>query len=353
MKYHTLIVEDRKDILTEVCDRVESLGHSFDTAVCQSKARKHLKSGKGYAYILLDLEIPTSADGVPRISNGLTLLREINKIPGLDDVPIIVMTSHAEGNPDLPIETMRHAGAFDFIRKPFVDTGRTLEKTILETLDKSSRSKPGMKSHSRAMSPAEKPQPFEEGEMVFSPTRVEFCGVKICESTGIFRTILEYLSCKTSFGQYKGYSGIELAKLTGKELQGQCSISSTVSNLRDHIERLLLNERNLTTERFDVIDSRGRGYRFTERVIVKHVDKEPLDDTQFEYLEENEEDISETQQWILHRLHRAGEFRKAEYDLQFPQANSTALREDVKHLRQRGYRIVFDGPARTGCYKLR
>jgi FixJ family two-component response regulator len=49
-------------------------------------------------------------------------------------LPIIIMTSHYQGRPELAIDVLRHNGATDFIEKPFPENGKTLEVTIQEAL---------------------------------------------------------------------------------------------------------------------------------------------------------------------------------------------------------------------------
>jgi DNA-binding response OmpR family regulator len=57
MKLHALVVDDSSDILEDVADRLESLGHTCDRVSCQNDAREHLEQNS-YSYVLLDMEIP-------------------------------------------------------------------------------------------------------------------------------------------------------------------------------------------------------------------------------------------------------------------------------------------------------
>jgi DNA-binding NtrC family response regulator len=111
VKYRALVVDDDRQILEAVADILTSLGHAYDLASTQEEARGYLGSGR-HDYVLLDLEIPVRQGGLPRIQNGLNLLAETLKAPGMENVPVIVMTAHGRDGPHLAVEAMK-TGAVD------------------------------------------------------------------------------------------------------------------------------------------------------------------------------------------------------------------------------------------------
>jgi len=113
MTFHALVIDDNQDVLEDIRDRLDSLGHTCDCAKTQTDARELLKCGQ-FTYALLDLEIPVRYGTPCRIANGKNLLREIRRTGGFEDIPIIVITSHGHDSPKLAIEVMKHGGAVDF-----------------------------------------------------------------------------------------------------------------------------------------------------------------------------------------------------------------------------------------------
>ena len=232
MSFHALVVDDDPGIREDVQDRLESLGHTCDLAGSQQEARALLPENR-YAYVLLDLEIPVKYGRPSRVVNGKNLLRTIRDTKGFEDIPIIVMTSHGHDSPLLAVDVMSNGGAVNYVMKPFPESGPTLEKAIRNAL----RSRPGAKSHSEAVADPGPPQPFEEGELVFSETRVELCGVKICDGDGLIRAILDVLRGRDSSGVLVCLSGEELAQRVGDGMIGQNDIADAVRRLRDHPTR--------------------------------------------------------------------------------------------------------------------
>ena len=167
--FHALVIEDSEDILEDICDRLDSLGHTCDCASTQEQARERLQRPEGYTYVLLDLEIPVKYGRKSRIQNGRNLLTEIRATSGLEEIPIIVVTSHGKDSPDLAIDVLRHNGADDYITKPFGSNGRSMEQTILDALDETGRSRPGVRKRSKVAKPAKPPVAFEEGRRRWHP----------------------------------------------------------------------------------------------------------------------------------------------------------------------------------------
>ncbi|QNN24714.1 response regulator [Planctomycetales bacterium ZRK34] len=244
MTYHALVVDNNPDVLEDVQDRLESIGHSYDCATCLQSACNHLAKN-GYSYILLDLEIPVRYGRPSRIPNGQNLLREIRRMKGFEHIPIIVMTSHGHDSPDLAVEVLRGNGAIDYVKKPFADNGHTLEKAIQDGLTASGRARPGAAKRSGATK-EEPPHPFECGELVFFKDRVELCEVKICggPESGMIRRILDALRQTNTHGRYVRYAGAELAKLVGYE-RGQNGIAEAVRDFRDQVCMVMLSEANI------------------------------------------------------------------------------------------------------------
>ena len=391
MKYHALVVDDNPSTLDDVKDRLESLGHTCDLVESQAEAKDLLGENR-YAYVLLDLKIPVK-DGRPsRITNGENLLWTIRRTKGFEGIPIIVMTSHGHHSPALAVKVMSNGGANNFVMKPFSDTGSTLGKAIRDALRHTGRSHPGAKSHSELARDPGPPMQFEEGEMVFSETRVELCGVRICDSvgSGLMRAILDILKQKDSRGKFVALSGEELAQLAGSPMTCQNDIADAVRRLRERIKKAMLDQANVKCIRQDVIaNDRKYGYSLSRKVTVRDADdvnnevnrlKNDVNKNKNEVnrggndvnknkngvkngvyecpndpnkIQNEVNNLSVRQQWILAELRSNGEMRKGEifrgYQKQFSRSKTT-LERDLEELRQRGL-IRFDGKKRTGCWR--
>ncbi|OGV39305.1 MAG: hypothetical protein A2020_11900 [Lentisphaerae bacterium GWF2_45_14] len=130
---HALIVDDSQQIIEDLRDRLDSLGHSYDNAMSQLEALD-LFSRNTYSYILLDLEIPFIYGKPSRIQNGKNTLESIRKSERGSSIPVIVITSHGLDSHKLVTEVMRCGGADDFMGKPFPNIGETLEQKIMDVL---------------------------------------------------------------------------------------------------------------------------------------------------------------------------------------------------------------------------
>lgn len=362
MKYHALIVDDSPDVLDDVKDRIESLGHTCDCATCLQNAREHLDKNS-YSYILLDLEIPVCYGRPSRIQNGQNLLREVHTTKGYEDMPIIVMTTHGHDSPDLAVEVLRCDGATDFVKKPFPNTGHTLEKAIHDALTATGRSRPGASKHSAAIN-HEPPQPFECGEMVFSEDRVELCEVKICGTpgSGMIRRILDQLKHKNSNGRYVRYGGAELAKRVECE-RGQNSITEAVREFRNSVCEVMLEEANVQMNRLRdiILNDRRYGYRLSSKITVRDAGAPPsvlcdppndlVNDPQKNPTPSNDEtEYNKRQQWVLEQMRAGKPVRKVDIIDQFKCSKETAKR-DLKALRCHGL-VEFVGPYKTGHWRL-
>ena len=190
MKLHALVVDDNPDILDNVKDRLESMGHTCDLARSQAEARGLFAENR-YSYVLLDLAIPVKSGRPSHATNGEDLLWTIRRTKGSENIPIIVMISQEPRSFRFAVKVMRNEGTNNFVLKPFADHGRPLGKAVRDALRNSQRSQ-------RTTKPVhipEPPRPFERGELTFYPSRVELCGVKVCGSKGksMIRRILDVL----------------------------------------------------------------------------------------------------------------------------------------------------------------
>lgn len=350
MTFHALAIDDDPAILEDVKDRLECLGHTCDGVTCMTCAREHLATNT-YSYILLDLQIPVRYGRKSRIPNGQSLLREIRSMKGYEDIPIIVMTTHGHDSPDLAVEVFRCDGATDFVKKPFPDEGHTLEKAIRDALDASGRSRPGAVKRS-GLATIDPPQPFECGEMVFSPSRVELCEVKICggPESGMIRRILDELRHTNQHGRFVRYDGSELARRIGCE-RGQNGVAEAVAAFRTHVCEVMLDEANVKVNRlYDIIlNDRTNGYRLSRKITVRDADDPPSPEptaTPRDPAAADDPDLNARQRWALDHLATHGQLRKAEIVTEFNCSPTTAER-DLRDLRRRG-QIEFVGPAKTG-----
>lgn len=355
-----LIVEDDPRIRDTVVDVVESLGHEHDTASCQEAARQ-LLNGHAYAYALFDLEIPVK-DGrnFPRIENGINLLREAIGQFG-KRTPVIVMTAHGNDGPHQGVDCIK-MGAADYIPKPFPIRGRTLDKAILEALDRSGQSGP---KTTAAPKPSGPPRAFDGGKMVIFNRRVEICGVDIPISQ-LMHQILTLLSEKRPNGQYVAYAGSDLMERLGTDC-GQNGIASQVLEFRKKVAQRLLEEANVTCERTSIIASGGPGYRLQEWVKVEsghravartnlpseepdgvpQTDPSPVSTTSESKPPIN---LNERQRWALGELKRGTKLQVRHLMDRFGCSSATAKR-DLTALKSSG-QVRFVGSARAGHYAI-
>jgi CheY-like chemotaxis protein len=365
MTFHALAIDDDPAILDDVKDRLECLGHTCDCAACLNCARE-LLAGNTYSYILLDLQIPVCYGRKSRIPNGQSLLRDIRAMKGYADIPIIVMTTHGHDSPDLAVEVFRCDGASDFVKKPFADRGHTLEKAVRDALAASGRSRPGAAKRS-GPGINEPSQAFECGEMVFSPSRIDLCDVKVCggPESGMIRRILDELRHTNSHGRFVRYDGNELAKRIGCE-RGQNGVAEAVRGFRDHVCEVLADEANVKVNRLHdiILNDRRFGYRLSSKIRVRDKDdsaKAPRDlesdDRGSEHGPQSDpangdDDPANNarQQWAIQRMQNGADLRKAEIITQFGCSNKTAER-DLRDLRRRGL-VEFTGPPKTGYWRL-
>lgn len=361
MSYHALVVDDDPDIIEDVKDRLEGMGHTCDTVMCQTDARECLKS-KGFSYVLLDLEIPVRYGRPARIPNGQNLLAEIRTMRGLEGLPVIVMTAHGLDGPDLAVEIMRDGHATDFVKKPFPSKGETLEKRIHDALARAGRTRLGGAKHSKVVTKEAEPLPFEAGVLTFNATHVELEGVKICgdaESSRI-RKILDELRLKDARGRLVAHSGKILAAKIGCTERGQNGVSEAVRDFRKHVTEVMRKEANVAVGPRDVIESKGRGYRLSDKISIgtgndpnggprKDRGHDPDDPNTDPVNDPDGDSLNARQEWFLGQIRAGKHLQIGDLMKQFPRSKSTAKR-DLSDLRRRGL-AEFEGSPRTGFWR--
>ena len=104
MSEKILLVDDEKDFLDVMSERIQARGMDVTTAESAEKALESVESG-GYDAIILDLMMPGM--------DGLQTLKAIKKKN--PDLQVILLTGHA--TIEKGIEAMK-LGAMDFLEKP-------------------------------------------------------------------------------------------------------------------------------------------------------------------------------------------------------------------------------------------
>ena len=107
-KPRVLIVED-DPITNEVIQFYLKHDYVVDVSVTEQQALGFLKSNKYFA-VLLDINLG-------RGGNGLNVLRELRKMPGLENLPVIAETAFALNG---DAEEFLGAGCNYYLSKPFI-----------------------------------------------------------------------------------------------------------------------------------------------------------------------------------------------------------------------------------------
>ena len=93
MKPRALVVEDDPLIMPTIKSVLHSMIHRHVWVTNQSDAREALQKHE-FDYVLLDLQIPALPDcGGADTQYGLNLLREIRRIKGQQQLPVLIMTA--------------------------------------------------------------------------------------------------------------------------------------------------------------------------------------------------------------------------------------------------------------------
>ena len=104
MNEKVLLVDDEKDFIDTLSERMQNRGMEVSTTTSAFKALKKIED-ESFDAIILDLKMPEM--------DGLELLRKIKE--NKPDVQVILLTGHA--TVEKGIEAMK-LGAMDFIEKP-------------------------------------------------------------------------------------------------------------------------------------------------------------------------------------------------------------------------------------------
>lgn len=331
MTIRALVVDDDEDIIRTVGDILDSLGHRYDAAADQEGARNLLGPDK-YAYVLLDLEIPVRPGHLCRIENGKNLLAEIRQTPGMESMPVIVMTGHGNDSYELAVSVMK-GGAVDFVGKPL--DGDKLDKAIREALSKgdpqADRSRAGRKPRPDALEPFSATQ----REMVIHEDHVTVCGVTVWQDTGLpdMRKILLLLNKKEN-SRYVRINGTRLRNALDRTVSNP--VSRPIKDFRDRASELMANECGLECGSQDIIATGGGGYHFTEWMVVREAGA----DAQLpEEAGEPEEDdgLNERQRKILEAIDSGEELRQKDVIAMFRRNwNPSTVKRDIKGLRDAG-----------------
>ncbi|MCL2648725.1 MAG: response regulator [Phycisphaerales bacterium] len=368
MNHKALVIEDDPTIAQEVADILASLEHGHDFASDQETARQRIETN-GYDYVLLELEIPIrQGSGLSRVQNGINLLDQIRASSHMRHTPIIVMTDHGSDGPKLAVRLMKK-GAVDFVNKPFKDGA--LDRAILDAL--------GRKQDRRSPLPLTAPKQFDGGTMTFFPKTVELCGIRIVASSGranLIWRILDTLRKKRDNGKYIAYEGSELAKLV-KCRGGQNGVAGAIRDFRTNVTTLMQDELDVTVGRQDVIRSGGQGYRLADWIETKtagenenavapqknlqchlqcHADRGtvnihhgtangPVNGTV------NDDDGTANRRGQIIEQIRLGTNTKAPAIANAIGCSLRTVKRDIEALKAEGA-IIFDGPAKTGRYRL-
>jgi CheY-like chemotaxis protein len=103
-----LVVEDHAGLRATVGALLRWQGYRVDEAAHGSEALAVAAHARPDV-IVTDLEMP--------VMDGATFIRRCRELPGLDRVPIVVMSAHAE--PGKALERLRAARVSAYLAKPF------------------------------------------------------------------------------------------------------------------------------------------------------------------------------------------------------------------------------------------
>lgn len=354
-----LVVEDDRKIKTDIIDdALASLGHQSHWAQDQKEARR-LLDGNEYDLVLMDLQIPSRADGRPSSEYGKTLLKQIQQSKGRGAVPIILMTGYHQECVDMSAE-LHEIGVNACISKPFPTSGRTLMALIEEVLEKHGRSR-------QAAIAREADGPLKEftgGVLSFHHHEIVLCGETLVERTqrGYAWGIIEALRERNTKGRYVHINSSKLARIIGPTL-GQNTLIKAIKTLRERMAQTMRERLGLDCGMEDVIDNGGQGYHLRDWITVEVFDEsgtrigggeaaalldEPVAEAS---IEKKAKRFSERQQWILNRLAAGEGLTRRQIEEKFDISSRTAKRE-IGGLVAEGL-VYFNRSGHPGEYHLR
>ena len=331
-----LVVDDDQDILEDVQERLRGIGHVAVSAACLDDARATLEAKPDFAYVLLDLEIPTRYGKPPMIQQGLNLLNFINQTH--PELPVVVMTAHGHDSSDLPAEVMRHGRAFDYLRKPFARPGdkhRTLEAAAKAANEQRLQA---------LLGPTEPPQqldPFTAAsrELVIEEERITLCGVEVWNdrAQGDLRAALEVLAVRTRHGAWPRVRGTSINERLGREISNP--ISKPIQRFRDACTDRMRELKHLACGKFDVIaDSKGGGYHLADHIVVV-IAGSPQAEPVRSAVEPEAQPASEPamnpyQEWVLAQLDAGQAVRQKDVIEHFARDRGTLVRRDESSIKR-------------------
>jgi len=353
--HKALIVEDNPECLDGYLDAMDSLGHRYDLADCQQKARDMLAENE-YTYVLLDLEIPFEPGRMPRRENGENLFEQIVACDSPDTPLVIITTSHGKGDNEWAADLVA-AGAANFINKDFPKFGRTLDSVVKKALVRR-RGRRRAVSPSNVERPAGKSRRFSGGEMLFGVDCIRLCGVKIItdKGTGQSMMILDELRQQDSQGRFVPRCAEELATAIDAP-GGVGTISSCIGLLRRNIIKRLQRELGIKCELEDVIARDEQGYYLREWITVVDADEDAISQAGFEGCKANVSGkgtptvrLNRRQKWALAEIQRGVRLQRKMLEERFRVTAKTAKR-DFAELREWG-RVEFVRSPSPGYYRL-
>jgi len=311
MDVRVLIVEDDAENVRVCGDVLIAHGHKFDSAADMESAQKLLVPDR-YGFVILDLDFPVAPGRLSRKENGKLLLEHIRKTPGLENLPVIVVTGRDGGDWDFGVSVLKtgHGGWTDYLRKPI--HGEKLDKAIKDALAHMN----GAQANERLKGSFARLASFKAVPRVMAiyEDRVTLCGIEVwrdCAEAGL-RDALALLSRKDN----NGFVRIRGTKLN-KDLSRDASnpIGKPLERFCKRASDLLKVQACIECGRYDILESKGGGYHFTSGMNIKVVGEwaralgiepelapdeptcEPSAPTN-----EPDEPMNERQQWIMSQL---------------------------------------------------
>ena len=373
-KPKALIVEDDGLVVEFIKRSLIVLDHNCQAVHNLDDARKALETDSP-SYIILDLKIPALPDGLfPDIECGMTFLGDVQRIKGKGRMPVIVMTSHTGEGFSLAVKLTR-MGANACISKPLNDEKKPLTQVVKEVLEDHHKKFPDGVNEAPA---SQEPLPFDGGVLAYYSTHIELCGETILEAgnTGHGWGVLQALRKRNSTGKFIGYSAPRLANEVGlggrvservmavKNQAAQNTVAQCIKTLRHRFTKVMLERQNLKCGTYDVIDSRGRGYRLNDWITVEerdaasdtgtlqgHVPAKSLQGIADVPASKKDVPLTDRQLWSIEQLKNGGKLTRVAVEKKFRIGQKQAKRELVG-LSKRGI-IEFVRKPKPGYYRLK
>ena len=265
-----LVVDDDPRMIADIVSRVESMGHTCDTAANQLAAEELLAT-RSFDLFLIDQEIPREEGGFRSKQFGRNLLERIQLTPGHRSKPAIVVTGHDLDSYHLGVEMLKR-GAVDVVGKPFGEE-HPLEDKIREALEKSMPPRESGKRKAKGLTRLE--GRFEGGNLDFYPERVELKGRKITgpEGSSQTRRVLDFLKNHHVSGERRSCDGAFMARELGLE-RGPIAVNESIREIRNTCIRVMARDLHLACGLADVIGNERCGYFFQPWIRVHDVGAE-------------------------------------------------------------------------------